>query len=450
MKKLTIKLRVTLWFTLMMVFLVTAVLLFLVVAGVRTVTAHSKDILGQIVRETCEAIEIQGNSLDFQVDMDYLDRGVYLTFYDGDGAYLSGKMPRDLTDAPPLSDGQFQTAPGEHDSWYLYDAYRPFPASNRSVWVRGALSVSGETGAFTTLLWLAFIFLPALVILAALAGYALVAQAFFPIRTMTESVEQIVDGADLTKRIHLGQGGDDEIYHLAATFDSMLARLQASFERESQFASDVSHELRTPTAVMISQCEYALEHAETLEEAKSALGTVLRQAERMSALVGQLLLLSRAGRGQLNREAINLSELAELVAAQMEESAAQKGITVRTEIQPDLVLEGDETMLMRLLLNLMENGVKYGREGGTLTLSLRRKEGFAVGTVTDDGIGIALENLPKIWHRLYQVDPARSSGGIGLGLPMVRYIAEAHGGTVQVESTLGKGSTFTFTLPIAA
>ena len=451
MKRLTIKMRVTLWFTLVMVLMVVLILLCLITVGRHITATHSRQVLTEAVRESFYDITEQDGNLEVSHEPDFFTHGVYLTVYDEEEKLVYGRMTSGFDDSLPLSSGDFRTVHhGMSDSWYVYDLFRPL-SGERSIWIRGVLSASDENGAFMTIINLAVVLLPVVILIAALVGYWLVARAFKPVRIITESAEHIADGTDLSMRIGLGFAqGNDEIYHLAATFDSMLERLQASFERERQFSSDVSHELRAPTAVIISQCEYALEEAQTLEEAKSALSTVLLQAEQMSALVGQLLMLSRVGKGQekLNLEQINLSELTELVAAQMEESAVRKQITIHTDIEPDLILEGDETMLMRLLLNLMENAVKYGKQNGRITVTLRRQNDMIEGSVADDGIGIAPGHLAKIWHRLYQVDAARSSGGIGLGLPMVKYIAEAHGGTVRVESTAGKGSIFFFSLPI--
>ena len=148
-------------------------------------------------------------------------------------------------------------------------------------------------------------------------------------------------------------------------------------------------------------------------------------------------------------ERLNLSELCELVASEIAERAAQRGIRVETDVEPKLTICGDETMLMRMLLNLMENGVKYGRDGGRLSVRLHRDGETLVGTVEDDGVGIQPAQMAHIFERFYRADPSRSAAqaGAGLGLPMVRYIAAAHGGTVEAESTPGAGSAFTFRLP---
>lgn len=267
-------------------------------------------------------------------------------------------------------------------------------------------------------------------------------------RRITQTAREISEGDDLSRRIGLGEGRD-EIYTLAAEFDKMFARLEEAFEREKQFTSDASHELRTPTAIIISQCEYTIEQAETLDEAKKALEAVLDQAERIARLLSQLLMLTRADKNhkKLNLETVDLSELTTMVAEQQQESADIRGISIQTNIQPGLIIQGDETMLMRMLINLMDNGIKYGREGGWLKVELRLEDGMIFGSVMDNGVGIAPEHLDKVWNRFWQGDPARGGNGAGLGLSMVKWIVEAHGGSVNVRSTLGEGTEFTFVLP---
>lgn len=172
----------------------------------------------------------------------------------------------------------------------------------------------------------------------------------------------------------------------------------------------------------------------------------------MSNLISQLLILSRAdsGRQELHYEPMNISELAEIVADEQREFAAVKNISIETDIQPDLLIRADETMILRLLINLLSNSIAYGKENGRTLLSLKAQEAEILGVVSDNGIGIPEEHLDKIWNRFYQVDPSRSrnqNGSSGLGLSMVRWIVEAHGGTIQVESVLGEGTSFTFRLP---
>ncbi len=452
MRKMSIKLKITLWFTLFMTLLAAAAFSFLFFAGGDIVSKSSRNALRSTVADSFDEIDYDDGQWEIDDDLEFFIDGVYITVRDSNGALLYGRLPSGFEEPETLSNDTFQTVQFRGGSWTVYDMSYTDRSSGQTVWVRGVAEDSGAGGnsVFSTIFRLAIIALPVLIILAAVGGYLIINRAFKPVRQITATAEQIGGGSDLTQRIALGEGRD-EIYTLAAAFDRMFDRLQSAFDRERQFTSDASHELRTPTAVIISQCEYALENAQTLDEAQAALGSVLEQAKRMSSLISQLLTLSRADRGQakLNLELINLSELSEMVTEQIREQAVPFDIAVTSEIQPDILIRGDETMLMRMLLNLMENGLKYGRPGGHLSLSLYRWGDNAVGEITDDGIGISQEHLGKIWERFYQADPSRSGEhGSGLGLSMVQYIVAAHGGTIYAESTPGLGSKFTFTLPL--
>lgn len=265
---------------------------------------------------------------------------------------------------------------------------------------------------------------------------------------MTETVRKICMDNDLSKRIELGDGRD-EIYRLAQTFDSLLAQVEAGFKREQQFTSDVSHELRTPVHAMLLECEELLSRKDLDSETRSGIEFLNQKIKYLSQMISQLLLLSRAdqGRQKLNMEEINFSELTEMAVMEAEDMAAEKNISVFSELAPDIYIRGDETLLIRMWINLLENAVRYGRKGGKIKVCLYSENGKVYGSVADDGIGIAEDDLPHIWERFYQADSARSlSSSSGLGLSMVLWIVKAHGGTIGVESHLGEGSCFKFEL----
>ncbi len=449
MKRLSIRMRVTLWFTAMMSLLAVLMLLFLYLAGQRTVRSLLRDRLTHVVQNSLDYIELDDGRLELDDDMDFFVNGVYRSIYDAEGRMLYGRIPEKYNGIQAFQDDTMQQFDDEDTNWYIYDIQYEVKGYG-TVWVRGILSSESANSTFASLFHLALIALPCLVFLAALGGYFLISRAFLPVRCIADSAEQISSGNDLSRRIALGEA-NDEIYQLASTVDRMLDRLEDSFAREKQFTSDASHELRTPLSVILSQCDYSLSRPQSSKETTKALETVQEQARKMSALIAQLLTLARADRGQdrLLLEQIDLSNLTEMVSMQVQEMAEEKQITVHTDIAPEITVLGDETMLMRMLLNLMENAVKYGTSGGNLWVTLSRQDNRIYGTIRDDGIGIAKENLPKVWDRFYQVEPSRSStiGGVGLGLPMVQYIVRAHGGAITAESKLGKGSTFTFWLP---
>ncbi|MGM9538761.1 MAG: sensor histidine kinase [Candidatus Onthomonas sp.] len=439
MKGWSIKLRVTLWFTLFMTLPVALALSLLFVMGRSMVFQTLQEDLIRAVTDAAGELDSRDGLLDVG-RLDTFSEGVYLTVYDAEGHPLYGKMPYGYADRLAFQHQGFQIS----EQWYLYDlsltveGYGP-------VWIRGVVSWSGLACTFSSLYRLALIVLPLLVLLAALGGYLLVRAAFRPVRQITATAERISSGSDLTQRIHLGPGRD-ELHRLAAVFDHMLDRLQAAFQREQQFTSDVSHKLRAPVSVILSQCEYALEQEQTPEEYQEALSAVYGQARGMSSLISQLFTLARAdqGRAKLQLEQLDFSALAQSVAEQMEEQAEATSITLETDIQPGIALQGDETLLMRMPINLLDNGIRYGRPGGQLRLTLASDEAQVTGTVADDGIGITAQQLPHIWERFYQADPARGASGAGLGLSMVRYIVQAHRGSISVRSTPGVGTVFIF------
>lgn len=447
MKRLSIQWRVTLWFTLLMTLLAAVGLAFLFFVGGQSALAATQNRMAEMAETARSEIGLDSSGFVFNSDLEYFRDGVYLSVYDAAGLPLYGAVPRLFDNTVVFADGQLRELTDAGGRWYVYDI--SFAVDESQVWVRTVAAVDEVGSTITQLLRLALVVLPFFVVLAAVGGFWLTHRAFLPVRRITRTAREIRQGGDLSRRIDLGPGRD-EIHTLASEFDSMFARLEASFAAEKQFASDASHELRTPTAVILTQCEDALESAASPEELRAALKAIQRQGEKMAGLLSQLLLLSRAdsGRQTLRSEPVDLSGLAAAVADEQRERAADKGIAVTADIAPGLVVQGDETMLMRVLINLMENGIKYGRAGGHLALTLTAGGDTVTGKVADDGIGIAAEDLDKVWRRFWQADPAHSGGGAGLGLSMVKWIVEAHGGWITVESVLGKGTAFTFTLPL--
>lgn len=447
MKRLSIQWRVTLWFTLLMTLLAAVGLAFLFFVGGQSALAATQNRMAEMAETARSEIGLDSSGFVFDSDLEYFRDGVYLSVYDAAGLPLYGAVPRLFDNTVVFADGQLRELTDAGGRWYVYDI--SFAVDESQVWVRTVAAVDEVGSTITQLLRLALVVLPFFVVLAAVGGFWLTHRAFLPVRRITRTAREIRQGGDLSRRIDLGPGRD-EIHTLASEFDSMFARLEASFAAEKQFASDASHELRTPTAVILTQCEDALESAASPEELRAALKAIQRQGEKMAGLLSQLLLLSRAdsGRQTLRSEPVDLSGLAAAVADERRERAADKGIAVTADIAPGLVVQGDETMLMRVLINLMENGIKYGRAGGHLALTLTAGGDTVTGKVADDGIGIAAEDLDKVWRRFWQADPAHSGGGAGLGLSMVKWIVEAHGGRITVESVLGKGTAFTFTLPL--
>lgn len=450
MKKLSITTRITIWYTAFMLIITVGVLGILVYAGNLRASETAKTLLTDSVTDASTEVKSFGG--DFVVDdkLNFYEDGVYISIYDGRGQLIEGKIPGEIAEPPVFDDKEITKMKDDNgDAWYIYD--RLFEVDNQFVWVRGMVKDLAEQSAFSAIQRLAIFAFPALIVVAALGGYAITRRGFKPVREMISTVEDIRDDGDLSRRIALDKelvDTEDEVYKLAETFNGMFDRLEKSFEQEKQFTSDVSHELRTPLTVIISQSEYA-KGDETYRE--QALEVIEREAKRMSGLVSRLLTLSRSdsGRLTLEKEKVDFAELCTMIAEQQVSVAKESNIIIETDIDEDVFVAGDEAMIIRIVLNLMDNAIKYGRDGGKVKLSLSKDSGFAVCSVEDNGIGIAEEDLDKIWGRFYRVDGARSKEGEGLGLSMVEALVREHDGKVRVRSCLGEGSCFTVYLPLA-
>ena len=447
-KQLSIKARVTIWYTVFMLVLVCAALSALFLMSGNLSTQRLRTRLTGTVSDAVSNIRFRRGSLETD-QMDFYRDGVSLFVYDTNGYLLAPKVNLGIQVDSLLQDQTLRTvsdAGGRRQM--VYDLYAI--QDGVGFWLRGVLSMDEAGLAFRTLLMLILGTFPLFVLLVALGGYRITRSAFHPIEFMAQTADHISSGKDLSLRIDTGNA-NDELTHLGKTINQMLSRLQASFEREQQFSSDVSHELRTPLSVIQSQCEFAL--SPDVEDAAriDALRSIYRQSRRMNELVSQLLTLSRADRGVFVPEMrdIDLSRLSESCWEDLLPAADAAGLSFETDIRPDIHIKGDETLLVRLLHNLLTNAIRYNQKGGTIRLSLSSAaDGYAELSVSDTGIGIQKEDLPRIWDRFYRADSSRSSEGTGLGLAMVKWITEAHGGNVSAESEFQKGSRFTIRLPL--
>ena len=314
-------------------------------------------------------------------------------------------------------------------------------------WVQVFQSLGPVQDALDRLLTALLISGTTLVLFAALGGYFLSARALRPIDHITQTAQKIAGGEDLSARLNLPDTGD-EVSRLAATFDAMLVRLDNSFRRERQFTADASHELRTPLAAMQAILGVIREGERPPGDYRQALDDLAEEANRLRGLTEDLLRLARGeDETTVTRERVALSDLLTDVADSLRPLAEDKGLALRVQVPEGLALTGDMDALIRLFVNLLDNAIKY-TERGEITLTARPEADELIVEVTDTGIGIPPEHLPRIFDRFYRVDSARSAGGAGLGLAIARQIAKAHGGRLEVRSAPGAGSTFTIRLPV--
>ena len=442
MKFLSIKTRVTIYFTLMMVLVVVLVFGVILIAGRGVISDTAEGTLLDVVHDEIDDVEFDGGFLDLD-ELDFYRHNVYVQAYSADGEFLGGAGTNDFDGEEEFHNGEMRQVTIDGSPFLVYDLLVQTDAG--SVWLRGITSAENDFSAARVITILALILLPVLVVITAVVGWFIARHAFKPVRQITDTVDAINDGDDLTARIGLRRGRD-EIHRLAATFDRMFDRLERSFDSEKRFASDASHELRTPVAIILAECEYARQNAQTVDDYRESLEVVERQGRRMSTLINQLLNITRMDQGTqaISREDADFSELADVVADETVR-ASGKALEVEKDIAPGVHANVDVGLMSRLVQNLVENACKYTPEGGSVRVSLAAAEGRLTLTVADNGIGIAKRDLPHIWERFWQADSSRGvDKGSGLGLAMVKQIADAHGGTLSVESEPGRGSTFTF------
>lgn len=452
MKRVSLKVKLTILYTFFTLLVTCIALAILFSLSSKEMLAGTQERLKQRVQRSTEDITMSGDAMKIDSDFYSVTGDVYLALYDENMFFLYGKNPYGFNTKPELSDGQMRRIREGNEEWYVYDLVFRLDESN-TVIIRGVTSITEAEKSFAVTLRFAMILFPAMVLATALMGYRFTRRTLFPVKKMTDTVEEIRADADLSRRIGLKDGKQgDEIYILAKTFDGMLEELEEVFEREKQFTSDVSHELRTPISVILAQCGACLEDDTLTERQRAQILLIEKKAKDMSELIAHLLFLSRAdqGRQPLRKEWINVSELTQMTAEEQQILADEQGREIRIcwQTGEDICASVDETLYIRMLVNLISNAVAYGKEKGTVTVELTEKNEQVIGTVRDDGIGICAEDLPKIWTRFYRADSSRSGENhSGLGLSMVKWIVEAHGGWIRAESTPGEGSVFIFGLP---
>ncbi|MBI3802205.1 MAG: heavy metal sensor histidine kinase [Nitrospirae bacterium] len=291
---------------------------------------------------------------------------------------------------------------------------------------------------------------PATLLVVVAGGWLLTRRALQPVDAMAQVARQITAG-DLSRRIPI-HAGHDELGRLAETFNAMIAQLEESIQRLRQFSADASHELRTPLTILKGETELALRQARTMEEYQMTLASSLEEIDRISRIVEELFLLSKAdlGEARLERKPVALAPLFRETLGQMELLAKEKEISLRFDCREEAVVTGDSDRLRELLLNLIENAIRYTPREGRIVVTLSREGAHARVAVADTGIGIPNEDLTKIFDRFYRADAAREihPKGSGLGLSISRWIVYAHGGTIQVDSTPGLGTLFTLRFPL--
>jgi heavy metal sensor kinase len=453
---LSIRARLTLWYSAV---LALTFILFSFIAWYamrRSIYTAVDDELHESVESIRDAIQEfpPGEQAELRDKLEELGReraaGDFMQAETGDGSwtYRSGAMAR--LNLPFGGDGN-SVFDWRHDGVHLRLQGASVEASGRSYLILVGTRMTDYDAALKRLESILLVAVPVLLLFASLMGYWLSRRALAPVEEITVAAREI-GASNLSRRLTVPRTGD-ELQNLSETLNNMLDRLEKAFQRITQFTADASHELRTPVSVMRARTELALRRPRSDEEYRETLALVLRELERTTELLENLLSLARADSGGVNiaHEPLDLRDVAREAAEEARPLAEAKQIHFAEDFPATaLAVVGDAAALRRLLLILLDNAVKYTPAAGAVSFSLSSQDGNAIATVKDSGVGIGPDDLPHIFERFYRADKARSraAGGAGLGLSIARWIAESHGGAIRVQSAFGQGSEFRVEIPL--
>lgn len=444
MKKFSVKARIASWITLLTALLAVALIFFMLAVSSKVADQTAVDQLVLAVKHNLGQIQIRQGKPQFTTSFRFYQNGVTTLIYSKSESLLAGQIPVSYAGSEPFKNGRIRMIGTGEVQYFVLDLWLN-AGWEHGVWVRGLAEVPDKKLAAGNLLKVASFAFPVFILLAAAGSYWIIVRAFRPLDSMNATAAAINEARDLSRRIGLAPG-QDEFSRLGSTFDQLFERLERSFEAEKQFTADASHELRTPVSIIKGACEYALKYDETQEDRQESLDMIKRQAEKMSCVISQLLSMTRLEQGT-EQVCLEPLELRSFLMELCEEQAYDTERVILTE-GAYVKVQANAQLLSRLMVNLVENALKYGRKDGHVWLSVQQYADEVRILVQDDGEGIALEHQEKIWQRFYQADTSRSGErGAGLGLPIVQQIAKLHGGYMTLESESGTGSLFILHLP---
>ena len=449
MKKIKIIYKITIWYTLLTVILL-AILIPVMYLSV------SSYLYREEVKQLHRAAEgaVSSLSIDDHIarldDTENIDPSISTIIWNDKRQVLFQSNKAHWLASIPFHKGEIRKVDNQGETWLVYD-HAVKDGNEEAATVRVGSPFEPIENALGKLQTIILVSIPLYLLLAVFGSWFLARRSLKPVRRITQTANEIGKG-DLSRRIG-GIESQDEIGDLAATFNEMLEKIETQFVKERMFSSAASHELRTPVAVIMAYSESLLEEMRRGEkntlENRHSLEQMLKESKRMNTIISQLLLLARGDEHEYKPvpEKINLQEVIGTVLQQMEEQAADANITLVYQGEAEIPVTADQSLMTQMMLNLIENAIKYGRPGGRVEVSARQDRGAAEITVSDNGVGIDTEHLPHIFERFYRVDQSRDRSGSGLGLSIAEWIVKEHHGGIHVDSRAESGTTFTITLP---
>ena len=383
------------------------------------------------------------------------DRFIRITGADGHVVYVSGKPqdgsfdPSKVPRAPPRNAPHLRK--DDLTGGTMLIASQPYAGGGTNYLVEVGIPGTRTEETIRQVLLMLAVGLPIALTVAVTGGFVLVRRALKPVDNLARKAAAITQH-NLSERLPVVRTGD-ELERLSVSLNLMISRLEDAINSSKQFVADASHELRTPLAVLRGELENLAQDIELKPQTRETLGSALEEVDRLAEIVEGLLALSRLDTGETQSQWVtfDLAELVATTADQMSLLAEDKNITVVCDLAAHVMIEGDQSRLKQVVVNLLDNAIKYTPNGGRIRLKIARDAGEAVLDITDDGIGIPADALPHVFKRFFRVDGSRSrdQGGAGLGLSIVKSICDAHGAQVEVSSTPGQGSRFRIRQPLA-
>ena len=433
-KNVSLTFKITLWYTTFIVLLVGSLVVGALFVRDSVVESSGKKKLIE------EVTEISSGSDNFTP---YLE-GVTFSIYDKDGNLIAGSVPKNFK-VNEFSLGIITEYTDENQNKYMYyDLETNSAKLGNGKYIRGIVQTSEGSSWYLT--FAIIITIPLVIAVIMYGGYRIIRSSLKPVRQMTETAEDISRSNDLSKRIELGQGSD-EVHRLGVIFNEMLSSLERSSEREKRFSSDVSHELRTPITIIMAESEYGTKYTDTVEEAKESFEVLEIQSNRMTTMINEILEMTRLdSKVEIQKEEVMLSDLLKIYLEDYKKLFKIKNIQLHVNIEDGILLLANESLLVRVMDNLLSNALKYAKSEVSVTLAKRNR---IILEISDDGVGISDSEKKNIWNRFYKVDKSRTTSedsSSGLGLSITKKIVQLHDGKIAVLDNKPKGTKFVINL----